>query len=475
MPRSRSFRISTARPSAWPRFAGRKWLEKTFDGYGISYPRTAKGNPSFSTKKSGWMAEHAHWLPRGIAVAKKYNHAGETFIRGHILDHIVNGRIYGEIRPHLSDEGGTISFRFSYSNPPLQQMPKRDDEIGPLIRRAFLPEEGEFWATADASQQEFRGWVHYGVERGLPSAQEAAKAYRNDPDTDFHELVGEMTGLGRDTAKTANFAKGYGSGVATFAKTIGKSKAEAAAIMAQYDARLPFVAKLFRIEQEKASRTGITRLYDGALRHWNLYAPPWQDKNACSFEEARRRVTDPKHPWYGQPLGRAGTRKAFNALVQGLGARHTKLWMRAVFQQTGIIPLVQMHDALECSVTSREQAEMIARLGEEAVSLNVPMMVDLKFGRTWGERRSISWEELTGEAAPAPNRRPQRRSTAPSRRSPFHVKPAIVIPPKPRCILHPVIPPRPAIAARRRHPRRRDECSRRPSRRSTTRRSISPT
>ena len=202
---------------------GRKWLEKTFDGYGISYPRTAKGNPSFSTKKSGWMAEHEHWLPRGIAVAKKYNHAGETFIRGHILDHIVNGRIYGEIRPHLSDEGGTISFRFSYSNPPLQQMPKRDDEIGPLIRSAFLPEEGEFWATADASQQEFRGWVHYGVQHGLPSAQEAAKAYRNDPDTDFHELVGEMTGLGRDMAKTANFAKGYGSGVATFAKTIGKS------------------------------------------------------------------------------------------------------------------------------------------------------------------------------------------------------------------------------------------------------------
>ena len=59
--------------------------------------------------------------------------------------------------------------------------------------------------------------------------------------------------------------------------------------------------------------------------------------------------------------------------------------MRAVFQQTGIIPLLQMHDALECSVTSREQGEMIARLGEEAVSLNVPMKVDLKFGKTWGD------------------------------------------------------------------------------------------
>ena len=62
-------------------------------------------------------------------------------------------------------------------------MPKRDDEIGPLIRSAFLPEEVEFWATADASQQEFRGWVHYGVLQGLPSAQEAAKTYHSDQDT----------------------------------------------------------------------------------------------------------------------------------------------------------------------------------------------------------------------------------------------------------------------------------------------------
>jgi len=50
--------------------------------------------------------------------------------------------------------------------------------------------------------------VHVGVERGLPSAIEAAKAYRANPRTDFHALVGEMTGLGRDNAKTANFAKG---------------------------------------------------------------------------------------------------------------------------------------------------------------------------------------------------------------------------------------------------------------------------
>ena len=127
-----------------------------------------------------------------------------------------------------------------------------------------------------------------------------------------------MTGLGRDTAKTANFAKGYGSGVATFAKTIGKSLAEAAAIMAQYDARLPFVSKLFRIEQEKAARTGITRLYDGALRHWNLYAPPWQDKERLLV----RRGKAPRHR-SGASLVRP------DVSVAPGRARHLTRWFRA--------------------------------------------------------------------------------------------------------------------------------------------------
>jgi len=81
--------------------------------------------------------------------------------------------------------------------------------------------------------------------------------------------------------------------------------------MAQYDARLRSCRSYSASSRRKAARTGITRLYDGALRHWNTYAPPWQDKTACSFEEARRRVTDPEHPWHGQELRRAGVRKAF--------------------------------------------------------------------------------------------------------------------------------------------------------------------
>src|SRR5262249_29655743 len=128
---------------------------------GIVFPRTEKGNPSFTAGNSGWMPKHPHWLPQLIVKADKYNNAAVNFLETYILGHVVRGRVHAEIHPHRSDEGGTRSLRFSYSNPPLQLMPAHDEELAPLIRGVFLPEEGEIWAKPDISQQEFRFIVHY--------------------------------------------------------------------------------------------------------------------------------------------------------------------------------------------------------------------------------------------------------------------------------------------------------------------------
>ena len=125
----------------------------------------------------------------------------------------------------------------------------------------------------------------------------------------------------------------------------------------------------------------------------------------CSREEAERRVADPNHPWYRRWIRRAETHKAMNALIQGSAARHTKLWMRACWRE-GIVPLLQMHDALDCSVASPELAERVAQLGREAVTLEVPMQVDLKFGRSWGDAKH-SWEELNGIAPTKPKPEPK--------------------------------------------------------------------
>ena len=383
------------------------WLVETFDAHKLVYPRTEKGNPSFTAGNRGWMTKHPHWLPQLITRADKLNHAAVHFLEQHILGHVEHGRIHAEIHPHRSDDGGTRSLRFSYSNPPLQQMPAHDTELAPLIRGVFLPEEGEVWAKPDLSQQEFRFIVHYAARHKLRKAAEAVECYRSDPNTDFHAFVASMTGIDRQSAKTANFAKSYGAGVRTFASMIGKTESEARAIYAKYDHELPFVAQLSAKCEQAVWRTGYLTLYDGARRHWNKWAPggKWgKGLGPCSRDEAEQRTRDPGHPWYHRKLWRTDVRLAFNALIQGSAARHTKLWMRACWRE-GIVPLLQLHDALECSVSSREQAELVAHLGCEAVALEVPMKVDLAFGRTWGDAKH-TWEELhadpTGQVADDP-------------------------------------------------------------------------
>jgi RecA-family ATPase len=246
------------------------------------------------------------------------------------------------------------------------------------------------------SQQEFRFITHYAAQHKLTRAQEAVERYRNDPASDFHSLVAEMTSIERASAKSVNFAKAFGAGIRKFAAMIGKPENEARAIYNRYDRTLPFVHQLAKRCQHLAARQGYLELYDGARRHWADWVPPveWtKGAGPCAREEAERRINDPSHPWYRKgPLRHADTHKAMNALIQGSAARHTKLWMRAVWRE-GIVPLLQMHDCLDLSVSSPEQAERVAQLGREAVKLEVPIEVDLKYGRTWGDAKH-TWAEL---------------------------------------------------------------------------------
>jgi hypothetical protein len=255
--------------------------------------------------------------------------------------------------------------------------------------------------------------VHHAAIRNLPGAIEAAERYRNDPDTDFHAIAGELTGRPRNDSKDVNVAKVYGAKEEKFAEMIGKPLSEAQAIYAHYDIRLPFVWQLARDVENEAVRLGYTTLYDGARRHWNLWeaAGVKYTKGAgpCPRDEAERRRRDPKHPWFAATLRLAKTFTALNALIQGSAARHTKLWMQACWRE-GIVPLMQMHDSLECSVTTRKQAELVAQLGEEAVQLEVPMRVNLKFGKSWGDA-THAWDARDNGAA-APRTAPSNGSAS---------------------------------------------------------------
>jgi DNA polymerase I-like protein with 3'-5' exonuclease and polymerase domains len=407
-----------------------KWLERVFAAHApeVAVPRTAAterfpaGQASFTAGSTGWMHKSKHWLPRLVVRADKYNNAATKFLQGYILDYATRGRIHAEVHPHRSDEGGTRSLRFSYSHPPLQQMTARDEELSPLIRGVFLPEDGEVWAKPDVSQQEYRFIVHYAARLGLPKAAEAVQMYRDDPRTDFHDLCTKMFNPGldfdhmgkvefkrlRDPMKDTNFAKSFGAGVPKFAAMIGRTVEEAAAIYTQYDEKLPFVQALFEKCESLAARRGYITLYDGARRHWTDWQPRYlsggewargrdlhQRLNPCPHEEALARTRDAVHVWHGKTLRRADTRKGMNALIQGSAARHTKLWMIACWRE-GIVPLLQLHDELDTSVKSREEGEMVVRLGVEAVRLEVPVRVKVTFGRNWGDALH-EWDELKGE------------------------------------------------------------------------------
>jgi hypothetical protein len=292
------------------------WLAGTFDRIGVKYPLTPTGKPSFKGGNTGWMTRHEHWLPSLVSRIERYHEAGFKFLQTYILDHAVNGRIHATAHPHRSSsdgEGknrGAKSFRFSYTEPPLQQMTGRDKEITPLIRGCFLPEEGQVWAKLDASQQEFRLVVHYACMHKLTGAEGARDEYINNPKADIHAYTANVTGLDRDSGKKFNFSKIYGAGVRRLAADMGKSVGDTEQLLAQYNEKMPFIGQLDSLCQNLATSRGFLRVYGKGRRHFTRFAPygKWtKGAGPCERDEAIERTRDPDHPWYRQALTRTKT------------------------------------------------------------------------------------------------------------------------------------------------------------------------
>lgn len=370
----------------------------------IPIPQTAKGNDSFQTD---YLDKIDHWLCDLIVGARKMHDAGDKFLGNYILGFTHMGRIHAEIHTTKSDDGGTRTTRLAYSEPPLQQMPSRVPEIKKAIRGAFEPEEGEIWGAQDYSQQEYRLIVHFAYLCKIAGAELAVKMYRDDPNTDFHNLAAELTQLPRRRAKDVNFAKAFGAGKAKFALMTGMGIDEAADTMDQYDEKLPFVKGLYDYASRLANSRGYVRLIDGARSRYERWEPRWWDRGyvgpalvgPCDLEEAHRRLNDPEHPWEGK-LKRAMTHKAMNSLIQGSAARQTKKAMVTMFRE-GVVPLIQMHDELDHSFgrEDRELAEWCAETMRNVIKLEVPVAVDAEYGVNWGDAAASGDYDATWDSA----------------------------------------------------------------------------
>jgi DNA polymerase I-like protein with 3'-5' exonuclease and polymerase domains len=351
-------------------------LESIFEKNKIWFPRTAKGMASFQKE---WLEGHSHELPQLIVRARKLNKARTTFIDKMIGEHSFKGRIHAEAHPMRNDRGGTVTGRFSYSNPNLQQVPARDPEIGSLIRSLFIPEEGCQWGVFDYSQQEPRLTVHYANQMNLTGAKDAVKLYTEE-NADFHQIVADMANIPRKQAKTINLGLSYGMGKEKLIKELGIDDTEAENLFQQYHAKVPFIRALQDQCARVAMDRGYIRTFAGRRCRFDLWESRFERSQPLPLEEAKDK--------YGDDLKRSYTYKALNRLIQGSAADMTKLAMIGLWEE-GIVPHLQVHDEVDISIESKEQADTVTRVMVNCVKLAVPLLVDQELGTSWGETKEI--------------------------------------------------------------------------------------
>jgi DNA polymerase I-like protein with 3'-5' exonuclease and polymerase domains len=349
-------------------------IANVFDMLRLEYPRTEKTEaPSFT---KNFLQEHKHPVVNMIAQAREINKAHTTFIDS-ILRHEHKGRIHAEINQLRNAGGGTVTGRFSYQNPNLQQIPARNKDLGPKIRSLFIPEEGHTWGCFDYSQQEPRLVVHYASLYKLPSVYDVVESYNNDSGADFHQTVADMAQIPRSQAKTINLGLFYGMGKAKLQAELGVTKEKAAELFNTYHSRVPFVKQLMEKASNRAQDRGQIRTLLGRLCRFHLWEPnQFGMHKAMTHEEALRE--------HGPGIRRAYTYKALNKLIQGSAADMTKKAMLELYKE-GIIPHIQIHDELDLSIEDDAQAKKIIEIMEHAVTLEVPNKVDYEFGKNWGE------------------------------------------------------------------------------------------
>ena len=349
-------------------------IANVFDVLRLEYPRTEKtASPSFT---KNFLQEHSHPVVKMIAQAREINKAHTTFLDS-ILRYEHKGRIHAEINQLRNAGGGTVTGRFSYQNPNLQQIPARNKDLGPKIRSLFIPEEGHTWGCFDYSQQEPRLVVHYASLYKLPSVYDVIDSYSNDSSADFHQTVADMADIPRSQAKTINLGLFYGMGKAKLQAELGVTKDKAAELFNTYHSRVPFVKQLMEKASNRAQDRGQIRTLLGRLCRFHLWEPnSFGMHKAMTHEDALRE--------HGPGIRRAYTYKALNKLIQGSAADMTKKAMLELYKE-GIIPHIQIHDELDISVKDESHAKKIIDVMENAVTLEVPNKVDYEHGDNWGE------------------------------------------------------------------------------------------
>lgn len=362
-------------------------IAKMFDKLDMEYPRTPTkedeetgkvtgGAPSFT---KAWLNNHPAEICQQLVKLREFDKADATFIDS-ILRHEHNGRIHTELHSTRRDEGGTVTGRFSSSNPNLQQIPARDPDIKKMIRGLFIPEEGMKWGSFDYSSQEPRLLVHFAAS--VPSALRSHVVDNvvdefNSGDVDLHQMVADLANITRKQAKTVNLGIMYGMGVAKLADQLGIPSEDAKDLIKRHRSKVPFVKQLADMATKQADSNGQIRTLLGRKCRFHLWEPvTFGTGKPLPHEEALKE--------YGKNIKRAFTYKALNRLIQGSAADQTKKAMLDCYNE-GLTPMLTVHDELCFNIESQEQTARIKEIMETGVPLKVPSKIDVDIKDDWGE------------------------------------------------------------------------------------------
>lgn len=309
----------------------------------------------------------------------------DTFLVGHVLESAVDGRVYPSINQAKGETAGTGTGRLSYTTPALQQIPDRDKAVAEIIKSVFLPDEGHVWVDADMASFEVRIFAH------LIGTPEIVKAYRENPETDFHQFVADLTGLprnasygGEPNAKTLNLAMIFNQGNGSTAESLGMPWS--------WESFVPRDSKDGKeVTYKKASDAAIDVINQ---YHRNILGVKELAEGCKSTAESRGYIFTRNGRHLRFPKGHKSY-KASGLLIQSTAADENKrnwLLIDEALKGTDAKMLLNTHDSYSMSMPP-DEAEKLARRVKRNIEkdrgLRVPLILEVQqAGKTWWDSKS---------------------------------------------------------------------------------------
>ncbi len=327
--------------------------------------KTPKGQPSTAEPVLAELAEKGHEMPILILEYRSLAKLKSTYTDS--LPKQIDpdtGRIHTSYQQAVASTG-----RLSSTEPNLQNIPIRTAE-GRRIRQAFIARKGYQLVAADYSQIELRIMAHLSGDQGLLNAfSQGLDIHQATAAEIFGVALDQVTTEQRRSAKAVNFGLIYGMSAFGLAKQLNVSRGTAQEYINLYFSRYPGVLQYMENTKEYAKETG----YVETLKGRRLYLPDINARN-------------------GQ-LRQYAERTAINAPMQGTAADIIKIAMIQMEQwlstcNLDIQMLMQVHDELVFEVAENDieaAKKEIKAIMESALTLKVPLIVDIGQGHNWDE------------------------------------------------------------------------------------------